>query len=117
MALVDRDISGHGSESFGNKQVSYVFVHLDSLGVNVNSPEPGVLDHILRAGWIAFGYNGDAGDGTIRDYWREPIWLNFVDTEWTPVPQYQGSDQTIWATQVRWWLSPGTTGHLWVNGY
>jgi hypothetical protein len=112
---VDTDISTFGGQSFGDNSVMFLFVHLDTLGGLVTELELDSPDHILRAGWWALGHTGDVGDGVTRIYWREPHWINTVDSEWTPEPQNSASgDLTVFADVIRWQLSPGTSGHLWL---
>ena len=94
----------------------FMFIHLTHLGPETTIIDLAEPDHILRAGFISFGYDFDIGDGVTRTFWRAPIWLDWIDTEWTPLPQASptGDSFVFFASRVRWSLSFNTTGHLYV---
>lgn len=114
----DADISDSGAADLvGGSSVLYAAIHLTALGPLVTVPWAGETDHILRAGFVTLGDHFDIGDGDSHDWWRAPIWLDFVDTLWTPLPSGDsGGGLVVQATRVRWSLSPSTTGHLHIFG-
>jgi hypothetical protein len=116
--LYDADIAGAGmADLVGGSNVQFFLVHLDATGPNVRHPIDTTDDQLLRAGYIAFGRSLNLIGGVTRDYWHPPIWLDWLDMRWIPQPNINVSTVLqIAATRVRWRLSPGTSGHLYVNG-
>jgi hypothetical protein len=116
--LFDGDISDAGAADLvGGSNIFFVTVHLTALGPLVSIPWSSDTDHILRAGFFSLGDHFDIGDSDVHDWWRAPIWIDFSDTLWTPLPTTDSSGPlTVVATRVRWSLSVGTTGHLHVFG-
>jgi hypothetical protein len=117
MPVFDDEISGSGEADFGTTaQVTYALVRIRAVSQLARMSEAG-SDHYLRLGWIAFGHNGFDIDATEVHYWRHPIYLNFLDNLWSPEPQVipgASAIQAIYAERVRWYLSPGTTAHLFI---
>lgn len=112
----DDDISGDGDDVFPSNQLIYAAVHVTSPGNEARQVVAGVPDMFLRIGWIAFGDQLDLGDGAAL-YWRDPIWLNFLRTLWTPDPSTSGSGALVLvATRVRWHLTNSATAHLFCFG-
>lgn len=110
--LVDQLIANSGSLSLAMlADVDHASVNVTAHGGLVGSPSPGAADHVLRAGWLAFGTELDADGTQVHGiYWREPHWLNFDQTLVAPdLEEYPSS-------HVRWWLSTGTQAHLFVAG-
>lgn len=109
-------VSGQGSNTFAaTDQILFVAVHLSALGLDVRSPDLGITDHILRAGWFSLGDHFDNGSGTAYDYWRAPVWCDFPNTLWTPIPTHEGTGfapTTLVASRIRWSFGPGTSGYL-----
>jgi hypothetical protein len=115
--MLDIDISGDGQEPLSGSQPVFVLVWLFALGPGVRDGDPG-SDQIIRAGWFTLGSDWDLIMGSTADYWRPPIYLNFIRTFWQPDPAIvNGTDQlTIYATRLKWHLSAGTNGHIYVGG-
>lgn len=110
--LVDQAIVDSGSLSLAMlADIDHASVNLTAHGGLVGSPSPGAVDHVLRAGWLAFGTELDADGTQVHSiFWREPHWLNFDQTLIAPdLDEYPSS-------HVRWWLSTGTQAHLFVAG-
>lgn len=116
--LFDNDILGDGiSDLIGGTHVLYWECHLSALGGDVRELEVTAPDHILRAGWISLGDRFAIGGGPAMDRWRQPFQLNFLETLWTPTPSENAAGPfSLTASRVRWHLSPGTLGHLYVFG-
>lgn len=110
--IVDTDILDLG----GVVNILFWAVHLDALGGGVSYPEGTRTDYQLRAGWVSLGDHFSAIGGVDRDYWRAPDWLNFPDTLWTPnsTQTISGVPATTLASRLRYSLSPGTSGHIFV---
>jgi len=113
---LDRDIGGDGSDVFTGNQVLYAVVRLTSLGGDVRDGDVG-SGQILRAGWITFG-DELAVIGSTAEYWRELIYLNFTTTLYTPNPSTDAASGALRliASRVKWHLSFGTNGHIYVFG-
>jgi hypothetical protein len=113
----DADISGQGSAALsGGSNVVFAAAHVTTVGPLVTAIELAVPDRYLRFGWFAFGANfGNAGLPT-EDYWYAPIWVDFTNFQWAPIPSSQGGAAawTIAATEVRWSLGEGCAAHLYV---
>lgn len=116
--LFDADISDGGvGDLVGGNSVQFFLVHLTALGFGVRHPVDLDDDHLLHAGFIAFGRSLNFIGGVTRDYWHQPIWLDWTDSRWVPQPnQNSAGILAVVATRVRWRLSPGTSGHLYVSG-
>jgi hypothetical protein len=115
----DTDISGQGQVDFGaGVQINYALVHLTNVGPAARPVMNGDADHFVRIGFIAFGNDSDSIGGVIRTYWLDPFYLNWVDSEWVPVPQLESPPVLFsnYARRVRWSLAPGAAGHLFVFG-
>lgn len=114
----DDTISNVGSFDFGPQRVNYFLYHTFSLGPQAKEASARDSDYLLRIGWITFGTTVEVPDLGTLQFWREPIWLNFYNTIWTPVPQTDSSalDFAIWCTHVRWSLTTDTVGRLIVTG-
>jgi len=113
------DVSGVGDASFGAQRINYFLSHVLSYGPEVKEASVRDSDYLLRIGWITFGVDVNIpGIGSVT-YWRAPIWLNFYNTEWSPIAQtdISAQDFAVWATRVRWSLSTGTEIHLLVVGF
>lgn len=113
---LDRDISGDDTDVLPSNQVIYAVAWLSALGGDVREGDAH-SGQILRAGWFSFGDLFNVIGATDREYWREPIYLNFQGTLWTPDPSTSGGGPLVLiASRVKWHLSVGTTGHLYVYG-
>lgn len=98
-------------------EVIYAIVHLTTLGSGVRVVDPADPTHILRAGWISFGANPNTIGGIARDYWEYPWYLNFTENRWVPNTGSPGTTLPVHrASRVRWYLSAGTLGHLYIFG-
>lgn len=115
---VNQAISGHGSVAFagGGGELVYLVIHLTAFGLDVTHPELDDTSHILRAGWFSLGASSPQIGATARDYWETPVHINFVDFRWVPPSSTPGVLPTHRATRVRWHLSPGTAGTLYIFG-
>jgi hypothetical protein len=115
--LLDRDISGDDQDVLAGTQPVFVLVWLFGLGPGVRDGDPG-SDQIMRAGWFTLGADFAFIMGSTADYWRAPVYLNFIRTFWQPDPSIMnGTDQlTIYATKIKWHLSSGTNGHIYIGG-
>lgn len=115
-AYLDRDISGQGDDDLSGSAVLYLVLHVTSIGDEARLVTPLVSDLYLRFGWFAFGDSLDVIGGS-RDYWRDPVWINFLDTLWTPVPSTAAPNAlSIVATRFRWNLSLGAAAHVYIYG-
>jgi hypothetical protein len=115
----DTDISGQGQVDFGGGvQINYHLVHLTAVGPAARPVMNGDPDHFVRIGFIAYGNDSDVIDATSRTYWEDPIYLNWIDSEFAPIPQLQSPPTlfAFFARRVRWSLAPGAAGHLFVFG-
>jgi hypothetical protein len=115
--LLDRDISGAGTDSLAGLNVWYAVHHFFTLGLEVRDLDGTVDDYFLRAGWVSFGDSLSVIGGVALDYWRTPVHLNFHEQLITPIPTDDGSSVFVMrASRIRWFLSPGCTGHIYVYG-
>lgn len=113
---LDRDIANDGQDSLSGSSVIYAVVHISSVGVEAR-PIEGGGDRYLRLGWFAFGDNLNVIGSVSRDYWREPVFLNYLDTLWTPDPSTaSGSPLVLIGSIIRWHLGVGGAGHIFVFG-
>jgi len=117
-AYYDASISGDGSASLsGGTSVLYFAVHFTAQGAEARELEVGSPDHLLRLGWVALGRNLTLPSDSARDYWMEPIHLNFLNTRWTMAPNGNASGSFFMsADRVRWHLSSGAAARLYVFG-
>jgi len=117
MAAFDADISGDGTYAFGDVEVTWLAFRLIARGPGVVSPELTAADHVLRLGWISLGAEWVDAFGAALNYWRNPLWLDFENTFWTPTPSSSGGayNHTLRCSRVRWHLSPGSSGRLYIN--
>jgi hypothetical protein len=116
---LDAEITGSDSYHFGGAQIQYMLVYLDTLGPDVRIPDTNNPDQIGFAGWLALGSEADYGPDFPNLFWTERIWINFQHFQWHPVPTRNPGDAVdlvVWASDVRWALSPGTHGFLLVFG-
>jgi len=116
--LLDEIVSGMGEFDIGDARIQYMFVHTIATGNDVHRLTPTAdLDRYARLGFVAFGGEYNPEDDGARSFWRHPIWVEFLDFEWTPVPQYFTGDFYIWANKMRYSFSPGAEVHIWVYGF
>jgi hypothetical protein len=116
-AYFDADISGDASSALASNQLVYLVCHNITPSPGQRELEVGSPDHVLRAGWLAFGDTLNVIGGINRAYWRQPIFLDFEDMLWTPDPSGQpGTPFELQATLVRWHIPPGGLYHLYVFG-
>jgi hypothetical protein len=116
---LDTAISGSGQQHFGGAQIQYVLIHLDNVGPDVFVADLANPDQLLKAGWFALGSEDAYGTSAVHVFWAERKWINFVDFLWHPEPTvhpFDGPDLCVWASDIRWALSPGTTGLMLVVG-
>jgi hypothetical protein len=117
--LLDQEITGNGQYNFGGNQVQYLLVDLDVLGPDVAVVDTTNPDQIARAGWLSLGSRDVFGSGVEHPFWNERIWINFASFQWHPQPTVWGNnspDFAVWASDIRWALSPQTHGYLLVIG-
>lgn len=110
-------VSGHGSAPLSAPaKINYALVTVAARPYESSAPDVNADDFIIRCGWFAFGSEADGGDGVVRVYWRDPIWINFDDFEWSPVPQTWSTpeDFHMWASHVRWRIGAGGSVRLFV---
>lgn len=115
----DQAISGSGEVNFTlGVRLNYALVHVYVAPYDSRPLEVGDPDHMLRMGWIAFGADTDVIDATSRTYWSAPVWLDFLDTIWHPIPTTDSlaNDFGVWASRVRWSLGLGGSAWLYVYG-
>jgi len=115
----DAEVSDAGSASWvGFQEVLYVATHVVTLGPGVRSAGDQVDDHVLRVGFWALGDNFAIAPDAAHDWWHPPVWCDFVDQLWTPVPSTDAAHQALalFASRVRWAFGLGTTVHLTVFG-
>src|SRR5258708_34849073 len=115
----DGDVADSGAADLvGGSRVLYAACHLTALGNLVHGTGDGLADHVLKAGFFSIGDHFSIGVALPHDWWRAPIWLDFIDTLWTPVASADAANAPlcVQATRVRWFLTPGTHAHLSVFG-
>jgi hypothetical protein len=117
-SIYDAGISGDGSDSLTGSQLWYAICRLDPVGGGVRELETGSPDHVLRAGWVAFGDPISAIGGVSRVYWRAVWWLDFVESMFTPEPSTDvfNNPLTMACSKVRWHIPVGGSAHLYVFG-
>lgn len=116
---LDQAISGNGSYHFGGAQIQYVLVHLDSVGGEVFVSDLTNPDVLIKAGWFALGSEDSYGTSSTHVFWTERKWINYLDFQWHPEPTVipsGGIDLCVWASDIRWAMSPGTSGLMLVVG-
>jgi hypothetical protein len=116
---LDQEISGNGQYNFGGARINFVLIELDVLGPKVFIADLGNTDQIAQAGWFALGSRSDYGTSVDHVFWTERKWINFQSFEWHPEPTVDvaaATDLAVWASDVRWALSPGTHGFMFVFG-
>jgi hypothetical protein len=87
-----------------------------SLGDEARVPVAALPDSIVRFGWFALGDTLDV-IGSARPYWRDPVWINWTDVLWTPVPSSDDPNALgVVATLFRWHLGVGAAAHVFVFG-
>lgn len=117
--LLDAEISGSGQVNFGGAQVQYVLVHLDHIGPEGFVADLTNSDQLLKAGYFALGSRDSYGTSVEHVFWTERIWINWMDFQWHPIPTvhpFDGTDFCVWASDIRWALSPETHGFILVIG-
>jgi hypothetical protein len=110
-------VAGSGDHDFGGGiRVNFALAHVSAQGSRVRVAQ--TSDQTLGAGWIAFGAAADLIDGVTRVYWNEPIWINWENTQWHPIPttDYLANDFGVWVSHIRWWFSLDTEVSLYVYG-
>lgn len=117
--LLDAEISGSNQYNFSGNMVQYMLVYLDVLGPDVRVTDLNNVDQIGFAGWLSLGSDSEYQGSPTRTYWNERIWINFQAFQWHPIPTvhaFDTPDFAVWASRIRWALSPGTHGFLQVIG-
>jgi hypothetical protein len=116
--MLDRDIAGGGSDLLtGTSNLLFWTVHITNVGPEARPLEVAVPDHYLRLGWISLGDHFSEGTDPARDWWRQAVWLDFIDNLWTPPATGETTISFhVQATRIRWYLTPETTGHLYCFG-
>lgn len=111
----DSAVSGSGSASWSSAAVLFVSCDITTVGLGPRIVDD--ADHIIRAGWFSLGDSFDIGLGTF-DYWRLPIWVDFVHFLWTPIPSdlVGGAALALTTTRIRWHFESGVIAHLHVFG-
>ena len=114
---LDRDITGVGQDDLvGGNSVIYVQIHVTSVGDGARLVDFSVVDHYLRIGFLALGGNLLLSGSPVIG-WRDPIWINFTDQLWTPIPSATGTTAlTVVAEHVRWAMTGGGHAHITVYG-
>ena len=115
----DQSISGAGQVNFGGGvQIQFALVHVVTIPLEARPLESLSPDHYLRVGWIALGNDSDVIDATNRTYWTAPLWIDFLDWQWHPIPTRDPGtfDLTVWASRIRWQLGAGGLAWLRVEG-
>lgn len=109
---ISQSVSGAGSLLFGASHgPEFIGVEITTLGPDIRIPELAAADHIIRAGWVALGWN-DAVAGI--EWWLpmhfinfEHSWFQFTTADIERTPEWD---------RVRWFLSAGTVANLLVGG-
>ena len=115
--LYDADISGAGSDVLAGSEIWYAAILVSTPPDGARLLEGPPLGHYLRMGYVSFGSTLSVIGGTAIQYSRAPIWLDFIDTMWTPIPStVNGQVQSMVADSVHWWIPPGGLAHLYVYG-
>lgn len=110
--MFEDDISGRDMATFDATELQYFLCTITTVG-GVARQRGADPDYFLRFGWLSFGYRGDEIAETMEDYWRPPMFLDFIHNFWTPLPQTTAHQSNGWyASRVRWSLSDGTEAHL-----
>jgi hypothetical protein len=115
--LYDADISGGGTDVLAGSEIIYAAILVSTPPDGARLLEGPPLGHFLRMGWVSFGATLSVIGGSPIQYSRAPIWLDFIDTFWTPVPStVAGAAVSMAADSVHWWIPPGGLAHLYVFG-
>jgi len=117
-AIYSASIAGDGAASMGGSAVWYAVCHMTAVAAGARELEVGSSDHLLRAGWVAFGDTLSVIGATARDYWRAVWWLDFVDSLYTPVPSTgeAGGPLGLVASRIRWHIPVGGAADIYVFG-
>ena len=100
--------SGFGEVNVGFQNLRYLQVFFNQLGPGVGHPTVDFADNLSKAGWLQFGNTFDAGDGTVRTYYRERIWINNEAFEHEHNP-------SIPVDRLRYWFSAGSQAYVTVE--
>jgi len=115
---VDQTLSGDAVLNLvGGNQVLFVACRLTVVPFNVSHPDASAPDHILRAGWLSLGDSLVLPGSSAEDFWRLPIFVDFQNTFWTPIPTtVGGTPQVVIASLIRVHFAIGVTGRVYVFG-
>lgn len=109
---IDQSVSGAGSLLFGASHgPEFIGVAITTLGPDARTPELLVADHVIRAGWVALGWN-DATEGI--EWWLPMHFVNYVNS-WFQFTTADIERQAEW-DRIRWFFSAGTVARLIVGG-
>lgn len=116
--MLERDIVGSGADALvGTNNLLFIAVQVTAVGGDARPLEVTDPDHYLRLGWFSVGDNFSVGVGPLTNWWRAPVWVDFLDFLWTPIPSGNGAGPLfLQATQFRWSLTLGTEAHVLVFG-
>ena len=115
--LYDADISGDGVDLMAGTNVIFAVWHLTTIDPLVRTLEPSAPDHLLRAGWFAFGDSLSVIGGVSAFYWQPPQWMDWVDGLWTPNPNtVAGAATSQYGPRLRWHFNGTTAGHIYIYG-
>lgn len=117
---LDQAIVGSGQANFGSAQLQYILVELDVLGGLVFIQDLANDDLLAQAGWIALGNRSTFGTDVEHVFWTERKWINWRSYQWHPEPTRNfadASDLAVWASDIRWRLTPNTHGFIQVVGF
>lgn len=116
---VDRAIEGTDRVNFGSAQLQYILVELDVVGPQVFVADVANTDVVAQAGWFALGNRSNFATDVEHVFWTDRKWINVRSFQWHPEPTRNpaaAADLVVWASDIRWRLSPGTHGFLLVVG-
>lgn len=114
--LFDGSISGDGTDNFGPSSIYYATVRFTTIPDFARRLADPTADRYLRLGFISWLTDIDIGDGTVRDYYKPPIWCDFVSNWLTPDPDFAAGAFNLWfAHGVRWHIESG--GEAWLHIY
>lgn len=117
-AYFDDDITGDGDEALGTGiSVIYVAFHCTVVGGVAREIEAAAHDRVLRLGYFSLGRLVTMPGDSQRTYWIEPQHFNYMNCRWQPSPNNSSSGAfTMLADRIRWHLSGGAEGRLYVYG-